>query len=657
MSRTKLRSKAKELISYSRFGLFIIAFVIALRLSGLLQLSELLALDKFQQVKIGESPDDRITLISIDEDYLSNKGDISLEYLDLAKLLKRILSYQPAIIGVDIVKNDMSGVGKQQLADLFNSNEQLFTIETVRPPVVLPLEGLSQSVIDERVGFNDFSLDADGRVRRMFLGWKPPDKDKFQKSFALMLAEHYLQNKNGIEIENGKRDRYAMKFGNVEIPRLNISSGGYRSERSIYGIQTLLNFRGNFLSSEKKNNPFKTLLASDLEKGNVTSSDISDKIILLGLADPRKAIVFTSGISNELTGLELQAHATSQVISAVIDERSLIYPLHLSWEHILVFVFGLVGISFKEIHKTTLTSFFLLCAINFLVIFISYLYFSQQGLWLPIVPIILTLTINGFIYTAIAQSIEISQSNNRWKALIEERDRALAAVKIERQRAIEQAFDTIHNGPLQTLANLLRLIKDSQIDRHDIGLELQKLNQEIREIGESLRQEAIGDKQLYVQVGKSKLDLNLPMHELFYAIYRETMQRPFPGFKILKAQVRSFKPVEPENMPIECKRKLCRFFEEALCNVGRHATGATKLTVTGETKGHIYYLKITDNGIGTRIYNLPGSGQGRGTKIGYELEYSLQGRFTRKNIYPNGFLCEFKWPLSRNIQEARIKTL
>ena len=38
-------------------------------------------------------------------------------------------------------------------------------------------------------------------------------------------------------------------------------------------------------------------------------------------------------------------------------------------------------------------------------------------------------------------------------------------------------------------------------------------------------------------------------------------------------------------MTIECKRKLCRFFEETLCNVGRHAIGATKLTVTGQTVG------------------------------------------------------------------------
>ncbi len=637
--------KLRHLLSESRFGVAIISIIIVLRLLGAFQFLELLTLDDFQQVHLRESPDSRVALVGIDESYFSKGDSASLEYSDLTALLNKILSGNPAVVGVDLVEDDLNGIGKDLLLNLFTEDERLIAVEKIWTPTIAPIEGLSDKVLEERTGFNDISLDSDDHVRRMFLGWTPTGRP-FVKSFALMLAEKYLKSIRGTEIENGIRDPYAMRFGNVEIPRLSPFSGGYRNESSIYGIQTLVNFRTGFNLLRQRKRPFEIILASELIQNELDKESINEKIVIIGTLSPSNVSTFSSVIPSSLTyneklatGLELQAHAVSQITSAVIDQRPLIRPLYLPLEYALIVAFGFIGIRIKRRHKSTLRSLLYLSAVSLLFTSISYLSFCLVGLWLPIVPVLLALAINGLTYIAVAQS------DQRWQALAQQRNRALAAVKLERQKTVEHAFDTIHNGPLQTLANLLRLVKDDQIDRNNVGIELRKLNQEIREIGESLRKEAISDEQLYIKVGQSKLDLTTPLHELFYEIYRETLQRPFPGFETLKIQARSLEPVTPEKMTVECKRKLCRFFEETLCNVGRHAIGATKLTVTGQTVGRFYCLTVIDNGSGLKTLKPRLARKGQGTKIACELETSLKGKFTRKRHYPKGVFCELKWLL------------
>ena len=645
MNRATLQTKLRHLLSENRFGVAIISTIVVLRLLGAFQFLELLTLDHFQQVHLRESPDSRITLVGVDESYFSRGNSASLEYSDLTALLSKILNGNPAVVGVDLVEDELNGTGKNFLLSLFEEDDRLIAVEKIWTPTIAPIDGLSNEVLEERTGFNDISLDSDDHVRRMFLGGETTNRP-FIKSFALMLAEKYLKNIQNTEIKNGSRDLYAMKFGNVEIPRLNPFSGGYRNENSIYGIQTLVNFRTGFNLLRKKEKPFKIILASGLIQNELDAESMAEKIVIVGTLSPSNVTTFSSVIPPSLTyneklatGLELQAHAVSQITSAVLDQRPLIHPLYLPLEYALIIAFGFVGIRIKKQHKSALRSLLYLSAISFLFTLASYLSFCLVGLWIPIVPVLLALTINGLTYIAVAQS------DQRWQALVKQRDRALAAVKLERQKTVEHAFDTIHNGPLQTLANLLRLIKDDQIDRNNVGLELRKLNQEIRDIGESLRKESISDEQLYIKVGQSKLDLTIPLHELFYEIYRETLQRPFPGFETLKIQARSLEPVTPEKMTVECKRKLCRFFEEALCNVGRHAIGATKLTVTGQTIGRFYCLTIIDNGSGLTARKPRLIRKGQGTKIACELEASLKGRFTRKSHYPKGVFCELKWLL------------
>ena len=634
-----LRSKVWPLVLKSRLGLGITGAIIALRFLGSLQFLELLALDRLQQLSLRESLDSRIVLIGIDEKYPKTRDNEPLEYTDLAALIETILTHDPAIVGVDIVEDKLIGDGSARLLTLLENNKNLLIVEKVSEPSIPPLEGLSSTVLEEQVGFNDIAFDDDGHVRRMFLGWELED-GTFRKSFPLMLAEQYLTDKNGIALDNGEKDKWAMRFDKVEIPRLQTNYGGYRHESEIYGVQTLINFRGGMMRRSFNTGPFILLSASQVMEEDFNDEALAEKIVIIGSTDPNDVVEVDSAVPsqldynpNVLKGLELQAHATSQITNAVLGSRPLIWVFPVGWEYVLLVVAGFLSSNIHRITAPTLKRAFILFSVNCFVGLTSYLTLVYVGLWLPIVPILLIQTINGSTYIA------ITQSERRWQALVQERDHALLALKKERQKTIEQAFDTIHNGPLQTLSNLLRLIRDREISQQEIGHELEGLNSEIREIGESLKQESISDENLYIQVGQSKLDLNTPIHELFYEIYIETLKRPFPGFQTLKIQARSLDPVDAANLSIECKRKLCRFFEETLCNVGKHATGATKLIVTGKAIGKIYSLKIIDNGAGFQSGKVS---KGRGTKIARELEMMTGGMFTRKRNSPQGVFCEFR---------------
>lgn len=638
-----VRSKIWPVVLESRLGVGLTGAVIGLRLLGSLQFLELLALDRLQQLSPREPLDSRIVLIGLDEKYPRARDNELLEYTDLAVLIETILAHDPAIIGLDVVGDGLIGDDSARLLALFEDNKNLFTVEKTGEPSISPLEGLSHTVIKEQVGFNDLAFDDDGNVRRMFLG-RALEDGTFKKSFPLMLAERYLIDNDDIALTNGTKDAWAMRFDKIEIPRLRPNSGGYRQELEIYGVQTLINFRGGMMPRGLYADPFRLLSASQVMNDGFNDRAIAEKIVIIGSIDPNDVVEIDSAVPSQLNynphvlkGIELQAHATSQIINATLDGRPLIWFFSVGWEYFLLLIAGLISSNIHRNSESILKRALILLSANGLVGLTSYLILVCSGLWLPIVPILLVQTINGSAYIA------ITQSEGRWQALVKERDHALSALKMERQKTIEHAFDTIHNGPLQTLANVLRLLRDREISQQEIGHELEKLNLEIREVGESLKQESISDKNLYIQVGQSKLDLNAPIHELFYEIYIETLNRPFPGFKTLKVQVRSLEPVDVANLSIECKRKLCRFFEETLCNVGKHAVGATKLIVTGKAIGKSYSLKIIDNGMGFQ----PGKvAKGRGTKIARELEMMTRGRFIRKCNSPQGVFCEFRWSLS-----------
>jgi hypothetical protein len=427
-----------------------------------------------------------------------------------------------------------------------------------------------------------------------------------------------------------------MRFGTVEFPRFQPNSGGYQlaNPDEAGGVQILLNYR----SGPK---PFRVFSLRDIESKKVNPKWLFHNIVILGITDPRyKKTLQTGAIAglNPEPGLiygpEFQAHAVSQLISAVLDHRVLIQTLPDGIEYLAIACSGCFGIMLGQQQIRAVKSMLLNLAkvllFNTVIGVISYFALIFGGWWFPIGPILFVFNLNSLGLSLFS----FYQYNQDLKSRIN-----------EREHMIEKTFDVIHNGPLQRLALILRGVRDQTLAQDQLLHELESLNREIRKLSQDLEQDLLNEEES-LRLGNGQIiNLNRPVHDLFYEVYSSTLERNFPGFENLKVSIRSFAPIDDCFLSAQHKRGLCQFLEEALCNIGKHAIGATRLEAIGELNIPLqswYTLRISDNGPG--LHN-PVAGQG--TKQGLKLQTRLHGKFKRESRHPRGTCCELSWPLDK----------
>ena len=634
-------------------GYVMIAGVIVARWLGLFATLELAVLDVFLRSRPVAGIDEQVVIVLIEQDPV--RVDENLSESQLAQLLEIIFSAEPAVVGLNVFREEFSDdPGREQLLDLFETHENLITVEKVLPPrPIPPIAPLSDRVAQTQVGLNDVPLDRDGRIRRVFVGAYLPDENEdatdnpFRFSFSFKLAETYLTTQRGYVLENHPTNPDIPIFKEPEspdftsIPILEENSGGYVREADISKIQTLLNFRSGSAT-------FEIIEASQLVDRSPELEALTDKVVIVDEIDayfPRFLPVSASSnlvqdyetrdISPRIgiTGPELEAHATSQIIDAVIDERPLIRVLPSIVEDILILISGMFGIFLGVSSQSTLRGLLSLITSTLMVLGICYLSIYSFGLWLPSILMTICLSLVGIL--------ELVNSRGQRRALYNQQS-ALIEVKIleaERRKAIERAFSAIHAGPLQRLSSLLRSTKDGDIEQPFVLSELRALNKEIRGVGERLRQEAIGDVFFFVSSGDVKLDLTHPMHEVLYEVYSLSVQRQLPGFENVKVRAVSIEPFNCKQLNLDVKRQLCWFLEESLQNIGKHAHGTTRIQVLGKQVNEFYTLKIEDNGPGIQSTHI-----GDGTQAFYRLELALNGKFSRFSKKRGGTICELSWP-------------
>lgn len=213
----------------------------------------------------------------------------------------------------------------------------------------------------------------------------------------------------------------------------------------------------------------------------------------------------------------------------------------------------------------------------------------------------------------------------------------------QRSLTIERTYEAVHNGPLQELAVLLRndirLFSEGQLRS-----QLQKINTDLRGIYQSMRGAVDRQEALYLEGGLA-LDLGSDLPGLLLQTFEHTLERDFPCFKTILFQITpDFTPLAALALPLEQKRGLCLFLQEALCNVGKHAAGVTRLDVLCQQYQHQYYLSIVDNGKGLAA-EIPSVSDQQGTHQAQRLAKSLRGSFQRQTNSPQGVRCELVWPI------------
>jgi CHASE2 domain-containing sensor protein/two-component sensor histidine kinase len=625
----QLKQKIETGFGETWLGIVMIVLVVLVRFTGLLQSLEWVALDRSLGWRPSEAVDQRILIVGITEEDIRRAGSYPIPDRELAALLRTLQEYQPRVIGLDIYRDLAVEPGHAELIEAFRNIKNLLAVErglpdrsgsTVAPPPEIPRD---------RVCLADLNLDSDGRLRRILLGTSTDKGYKF--SLSLCLASDYLYQ-DKILLKNGIRDPIAMRFGSVELNRSLPNSGGYVRAK-VDENEMLLNFR-----SGRK--PFRTVSLSQIEMGKVDPNWIRDRIIIIGMTAPSvKDVVNTSaiaGINPGLTyGVEIHAHATSQIISAVLDRRPLLNVWSDGWEYFWVIGWGLLGIWFGRLISSPLKLLLAIATASTALASVSYASIIL-GWWLPVVPALLALVLTGFGFTAFYRYDQYLKSQIEQGQLIIR----------ERQLIIDHTFDAIHNGPLQTLSQIL---KDSQVRESSLKplfAKLERLDRELREVYEAVRKEAVTHSDSLYLGNSTEIDLTASLDKVLYNVYSNAIARDLPCFQTLEIKIYKFDELKNCSLSIEQRRGLCRFLEEALCNVGKHATGVTRLSVTGTQEKRWYVLRIIDNGAGLHAQDRDKTDKRQriGTQQAEKLARQLGGRFRRVPCSPRGTLCELTWP-------------
>lgn len=636
----QVRQKIKEELAIWRIGampgILVICLVIVARITGNLQFLELAALDNFLRLRPTETVDEKILIVGIDENDINNVlRNYPISDRQLAELIEKIEAYNPAVIGLDIVRDLPVPLGDAKgYASLvqFFREYQIIGVDKalpdnlgniIKPPPALPAE---------RVGFADAVLDRDNNLRRSLLS-ASNYRGEYRESFTLKLAKVYL-SKRGYKLKNVLGDEWAIAFNNKKLPRLQSNSGGYVAVDN-RGNQILLNYRSN-------KNPFRIVSLQELKNGDVPSDWIRDRIVLIGItALSAKDIINASGIDRRVVyGVEIQAHAISQIISFILEDRPLIETWADGWEYVWIILWGLIGISLGRFLRSQLI--FIGLGITGIIL-IGVCYGALLlGWWIPVVPSLLVLSINAAGLTA---------------SLFYRYQQELEYLKLrsqDRQKSIERIFDAIHAQPLQTLSKLSSNLKQLNSiipeDRDILVTQSEQLNRELRSLRDSISRETISSENI-IFINEFKIDLQNPVKDILYQSYDAAMSRDLPCFATLKVRIPSFNDIGDRRLSIEQKGELCRFLEETLNNVGKYARGVTRIKVScGQEQGQ-NFIRVEDNGIGINpsfTSDRTRRNGGWGTGQAEKLARQLGGKFRRYPHPSKGTICELSWFVTKS---------
>ncbi|MEZ2238229.1 CHASE2 domain-containing protein [Microcoleus sp.] len=364
--------------------------VILVRCSGLLQVWEWAAFDQFMRWRPAEATDNRIVIVEIGERDLQKYGYPISDGV-MAQLLQKLNAGKPRAIGLDIYRDLPTPPGNPELLKTFTTIPNLVGIELmadetrlgVRPPPLLNKF--------DRVGFNNVVIDADSKVRRMLLyAW--PGDGKTHQSFALKLALLYLDCE-GVSPQPASVNPKYLQLGKGVFQPFQQNDGAYvRSDSR--GYQILASLRGRVGS-------FHAVSMSDVLSDKVPADFVRSRVVLIGstatsLKDFHQTAYSHSLFASpqEISGVELQAHFLSQILSASLDGRGGIHVWLDPAEWLWILLWSWVGASVSWKLRSLSRSAWCLLTISTFLTTTVYLAFLA-GWWLPLIPPILSLLGSG----------------------------------------------------------------------------------------------------------------------------------------------------------------------------------------------------------------------------------------------------------------------
>ncbi|MBX2864646.1 MAG: CHASE2 domain-containing protein [Leptolyngbyaceae cyanobacterium MAG.088] len=379
-------------------SLIVASSVLALRHLGGFEKLELGAYDHFISLRPGESTDPRILIVGITEKDIQTRNEWPLTDQTVALLLEKLERHGPRVISLDIMRDVPLEPGRQALLQRLTSSDNIITVckaSTQDYVGVPPPPGTTY----DYVGFADLVIDSGGAMRRALMLMAPPvpaggltqsphlcSGPDTVISLSLQTAMQYL-DAEGIypeQLESGE-----LRLGSKIIPPLTPNFGGYQTTDTGSGYQLMLNYRSAQQATE-------LVTLDDILTNQVDPELIRDRIVYIGYLTPQAGDDFYTPYSQAQTddqkmpGVEIHAQSTSQILSAVLDGRPLIWvwpaPLEALWVLTWAMVGGILAWYIRRPWRLSLTVLGVAASLYGFCFFLM-----LQGGWLPLVPPVIAL--------------------------------------------------------------------------------------------------------------------------------------------------------------------------------------------------------------------------------------------------------------------------
>ena len=324
-------------------GTLITGLVLGLRFAGVLQSAELQTFDFLMRLRPNkDSVDPRILVVEVTEADTNQYG-YPLDDATLAELIQKLEQLHPQAIGLDMHRYRPRGQGRSAFINQFHQYSNLFTVcsfgSTDRN--YQPAPEFSSQQLTQQMGFSDLLVDGltqslgnrdrydlssqdqlaqpGDAVRRQLLSYQPnlrlsssPCVTPYSLSFQL--AFHFLAAKGIQPIQvNANQD---WQFGAVAFPKLPDRFGGYQSLTGF--SQIMVNYRTA--------PPAAQATLQQVLQGQVNRNLVENRVVLIGVTAP-VATDNRNTSYGEMPGVWIHAHQVSQMLSAVLDRRPLIWSL------------------------------------------------------------------------------------------------------------------------------------------------------------------------------------------------------------------------------------------------------------------------------------------------------------------------------------------
>ncbi|MCU0547812.1 MAG: CHASE2 domain-containing protein [Leptolyngbya sp. Prado105] len=392
MSRSQLQTIALSTLA-------ITSLITGIRGFGAMQPLELQAFDLLMQHRPIEPRDPRLLIVKVEEEDIQrqpqNGGSLSDETLD--RVLETLERNQARVVGLDLYRDfPTQRPSLKKRMEQMAQNAQLVAIckrpdpDANDPKGIAPPAGVSPDAI----GFSDVVQDRDGVLRRhlLFASANEVGACAAPYSLNLQLAFRYLGTQPAAILPEFTPDKH-LKLGGTIFPALTERTSGYQRFDS-RGSQILLNYR----STKSPTEIAQQVTVRQLLNGEMNLSAIKDRIVLIGVTAPSTKDYFSTpygkGFPQQLPGVTVQAHMVSQIISAVLDKRPLLWvwssAIEILWIGSWTLLGGLLIWRFRQLKWIGIIG--SSCVV--LLIGGCWLTLTQGG-WIPLVPAFLGFLLNS----------------------------------------------------------------------------------------------------------------------------------------------------------------------------------------------------------------------------------------------------------------------